>query len=393
MVFVVPKTLVFLSLYPTSDPHTGWNNHYLFRALTRQWDGRVVAVDRLRLEGPLRYMLGARKLLNRRLRGYEQPVFVSAPALHRCGGEVRRSLHELQPDLVVANEAFLLRAVAPTSTLPMMVHSDATVRGLQRIGGYEDWDPRSVDRFVQAEREGLRNAQVVTTTSHWAAEDYVRTYGLEPDRIQVIPVGANIDDRSWRIRPEEEENRASASDILFFGRDWLRKGGELAREVVWRLRQDGHPSRLVVVGPRENPAPGDSSVLYMGRLKKDDPVSVDSIRSAALRCAFLLLPTRTDCSPCAVAEAAALGLPALTSDVGGLSDTVMPGVTGYCLPIDAPVEAWYAASVQMLKDGRTSGALSRAALSHYDEAMNWDYIAHAMLARVGSSVGAARESV
>jgi len=48
------------------------------------------------------------------------------------------------------------------------------------------------------------------------------------------------------------------------------------------------------------------------------------------------LPSLVDCSPAAIAEALASGLPVVTSNVGAIPEMVVQGVTGFAMPPDQP---------------------------------------------------------
>jgi len=54
----------------------------------------------------------------------------------------------------------------------------------------------------------------------------------------------------------------------------------------------------------------------------------------AQRCDLFVLPTRADCFSIASLEAMAAGLPVLVSNVGGISDIIREGETGYLIPPD-----------------------------------------------------------
>lgn len=380
------RPLAFVSLDPITDRDARQSSYYVFEALRRQWEGPVVAIDGLLMQGVGRYWAAARKLCNRALRGVETPVFASALALRHYAAAVERAVGQLQPSVIVAKQPFILGRVHIPPGVRVLLHTDATTRGLERIGGYMDgWDRHSIQRLIDAETRAVLSAHAVTVTSRWVADDYVNSYGVDASRIRVLPIGASFD-AEWRLRPEEMSGKRG-TDILFWGGDWDRKGGDIARKVVEKLRASGRSTRLIVVGPKANPAPGVSGIMFIERFDKASVTGAALVRAAMLRCAFLLLPTRSDCSPAVVAEAAALGLPALTSDVGGLVDTVLPGVTGYCLPLDAPLEAWCKASLELLDDAGAGWAFGRAALSRYDESMNWDSIVVAMLGALDRSHG------
>jgi glycosyltransferase involved in cell wall biosynthesis len=63
-------------------------------------------------------------------------------------------------------------------------------------------------------------------------------------------------------------------------------------------------------------------------LKPQSPALLDLYRRADI----FVLPSRGDCMPQAVTEAAACGLPAVVTCVGAMSEMVEEGVNGYLVP-------------------------------------------------------------
>lgn len=68
--------------------------------------------------------------------------------------------------------------------------------------------------------------------------------------------------------------------LLFIGRDWRQKRGDIALEVSKRLNEDGLPSTLTVVGARPTslllPPFAPSSERCANRLPRNRPNSSDS---------------------------------------------------------------------------------------------------------------------
>ena len=70
-------------------------------------------------------------------------------------------------------------------------------------------------------------------------------------------------------------------------------------------------------------------------VEKDRSRLTDLLMDSAL----LLVPTRADCSPIAFCEANGFGLPAVSTDTGGVSSLVRDGENGLLLPLTAGGES------------------------------------------------------
>ena len=97
------------------------------------------------------------------------------------------------------------------------------------------------------ERRALKQASLVCYSSQWAA-DLARTdYGTAPDKLVVIPFGANYPCPPSRA---ETVRHAPALDgkcrLLFVGVEWVRKGGEIAYATMEALQRLGVPTTLRV---------------------------------------------------------------------------------------------------------------------------------------------------
>jgi glycosyltransferase involved in cell wall biosynthesis len=90
--------------------------------------------------------------------------------------------------------------------------------------------------------------------------------------------------------------------------------------------------------------PAPAGARYLGALKRPE------LLREFQRSALLLLPTTFDFSPNVVAEAAAVGLPVVASDVGGIRDVVTDGITGRLLDAAASAEEWSTVVRALLAD-------------------------------------------
>jgi len=84
---------------------------------------------------------------------------------------------------------------------------------------------------------------------------------------------------------------------------------------------------------------------------------------------IFILPTRADCTPIVLNEAAAFGLPVLTSDVGGVRDLVEDGGVVHSA---AATAGDYAASLgRLIETPGLYEKFSAASRRLYDERLNW----------------------
>lgn len=257
---------------------------------------------------------------------------------------------------------------------PYAVFSDAPVSGLKRLGYYLDgWSQRSLSNWEALDRAALTGARAIFFTSVWAARAAVEDYGLNPAFVHVVSMGAGVDDPACDT--DFAEGSSERCELLFCGRDWRRKGGEQAYAITKLLNERGFRARLTVVGPDRLPTryAMDPDVEFVGRIVKSADGARANLASFYRRAHFLLLPTRADCTPVAIAEAAAYGVPSVASDVGGIASMIDDGVTGSVLSASASARD-YADRIVAAYDGGDGSYtdMRRAARNAYLERLNWD---------------------
>jgi glycosyltransferase involved in cell wall biosynthesis len=110
---------------------------------------------------------------------------------------------------------------------------------------------------------------------------------------------------------------------LFVGGHFERKGGRLLLE-VFRNHLRGRAELDLVT---RDPVPEEPGVRVHHGLTAESPELLELYRHASM----FVLPTLADCFSIASLEAMAMRLPVIVSDVGGISDIVESGSSGYLI--------------------------------------------------------------
>ncbi len=90
---------------------------------------------------------------------------------------------------------------------------------------------------------------------------------------------------------------------------------------------------------------------------------------------FLLLPTRADCTPLVNCEANAYGVPAITTNIGGVSEAVKDGINGFCLPLSAGGTEYASIISSLFSNKEKYHDLIASSRRRFDEELNWDKFA------------------
>lgn len=194
----------------------------------------------------------------------------------------------------------------------VVLNVDSTVTADVREFGGHPWARRP---FIAAERELFRRADLVTAWSEWAARSVTGDYGVTSDRVAVVENGVVIPP----LPPAAP--RVGLPRIVFVGNDWRRKGGDALLAIHQRAL--AARAELHVVSSAPKPSGTFANVVWHGRVDRQR-LTHELLPSMDL----FAFPTRTDMSPFVVLEAAAAGLPVVSTRIAAIPEMVIDGQTG-----------------------------------------------------------------
>ena len=205
---------------------------------------------------------------------------------------------------------------ASTPGIPHFLYTDHTCLANRRNSipvSAEFFDPR----WIAMEKTAYESARLTFTTSNFARDSLVEDYVMPPERVVCAFSGTNANP----ARPAALARSIGGKIILFIGIDWVRKGGpDLLK--AFDLVAANHPEALLhIVGC--SPAVRHPRVRTFGQLPLDKVA--DQLAGADVFC----LPSYFEPSPVAVVEAMHHGLPTVGTRVGGMSDRIIDGETGW----------------------------------------------------------------
>lgn len=296
------------------------------------------------------------------------------PWVARARGKVlTKIIHGIDADLLITND-FGLAAYTVTE-IPIVIYTDSML-------------PRTYAHDVPAEsrvaniplplvklfhttiRRGMSRAQLCVFPSKWTADE-AQKYGISSSKIEVIPFGANLEDSGICSASSAKQKLSTQGqlNLLFVGKEWVRKGGKEAVEITAHLRKRGIDAMLHVVGTTPNV--GRFYVQEYGLLDKSISEEKALLHQLYSDAHVLLLPSRSEGFGIVALEAAAYGVPVLAYNVEGLVSAVVEGVTGYLFDASEDHGIFVDTIQRWINEPWDYEALSRSAQTYYLEEANW----------------------
>lgn len=321
---------------------TSWNLRAALRDRAAATTGTqdVVDVVDVGISYPPAVRLALKAACARRHDGRWVSLWKHSRAARRYGEvAVRGGLRRHQPDVLLQVQDL---AVADR---PYLLFQDLSYDVLADYAGRPDGlvnfpslSAGAVARLRERQRRVYAGAAGVLAMSRWFADHLVDVSGLPADRVHVVhpgigvpgpfgtsPSGTTPSGRPDRGRADRDRVGRQRRRLLFVGRDFHRKGGEVVLAALEVLRREVDPAvTLTVAGPRTWPLAGPvpTGVRFLG------PVPVDRVGTLYADHDLFVLPSRFEAFGIVFVEALAAGLPCVGRRAFAMPEIITPGRNG-----------------------------------------------------------------
>ncbi len=286
---------------------------------------------------------------------------------------LQKKLAQKEYDFIFAPAASAALAFLKTKT-PVIYMSDTTFKLISNYNysEYKNIVPWSRWEGNFLEKRALRKSTLMLMSSQWAAQSVVDDYKIPVNRVYVAALGANMDTVPPRETIYEKENNQQLS-LLFLGVDWVRKGGDIALDALTVLHNTYHiKAKLTVCGCQPPEGVSHPYMEVIPFLNKNVPEHEARFTELLATTHFLLLPTRADCSLLVGCEANAYGVPAITTETGGVPGIVHDGINGYCVPFAAGGWMYATLIAELFADKERYHELVTSSRQRFEDELNWD---------------------
>lgn len=308
------------------------------------------------------------RLTGRFYRGDRSPAYLAALA-----SEFERRTQGAEYDMVFCpgSEAISHLNIAK----PIAFCADATFASM--VDYYWDFSSLSKEYVLEGhlqEASALHRAAIAIYPSEWAARSALDFYHADPARVFVVPFGANVGAQNQRRQVHEWIAGRTFDNLrlLFVGRSWRRKGGDMLVESARRLIAKGFKVRLDVVGCEVPRAFRDLPwIVPHGLLALDQPRCGSELAELFKAAHFVFVPSKAEAFGMTFAEASAFGVPSVATSTGGIPSVIHNGVNGYTLPLTADAGEFADLIAGAISDRDRYADLCRRSFEEFDTRLNW----------------------
>ncbi|MFQ5568189.1 MAG: glycosyltransferase family 4 protein [Rhodothermales bacterium] len=234
----------------------------------------------------------------------------------------------------------------------------------------------SLDKVWLALREGkylmqgraARHADLCVPPSAFAADLVRRAFHLKPPHVRVVHNGVPEEFLSYDLDPVAMES----GPLVFFGKFHAIKGVDTLVDALGIIGAEAPRTLLIGRGPEKQAIERQIQRLGLAdRVELLPWMPQDELARILSGARMVVLPSREENFSLAILGAMAVGVPVISTRVGGTPEIIHHNHTGILVEPDAP-EALAAAITRLLKDPEKALQLGRAGRCHVREHLTWD---------------------
>ncbi|OGT58644.1 MAG: hypothetical protein A3F43_01465 [Gammaproteobacteria bacterium RIFCSPHIGHO2_12_FULL_42_10] len=287
--------------------------------------------------------------------------------------QVAKQLKNLSVDAIIAPQ------INPICYLdikqPIVLWTDGLYASL--LGFYPGFSEHSAETIRQGNAittACLSRTHLAIFSSDWAARTAIEIYGVPQEKVKVVPFGANlICNHTYEEMRTIIQNRSRTTvKLLFLGKHWHRKGGDIVFRVARALHERGQSVELNFVGcspPKEVVIP--DYIKCHGFISKRSTEGVKKLNDLFYESHFLFVPSRAEAYGIVFCEANAFGLPCLTSYVGGISTVVKNHINGMTFSLASSPLQYADYIIDLMQDEGRYEDLALSSFNEFVTRLNW----------------------
>lgn len=371
------KTILFPSTVALDDLNdSSGSTISIYKSLKKHFN--VIMVGPLQIKKPV-VQRGLNFLYKKNIFPYKYATVHNWKTVNSYAKQLQKFINNIDIDGIFVYNSFF--AAKLNTDKPIFAYSDFSY--FSAIDYYPfatKLAPSSQKEALEIEKLSYENCTKVFLASNWSKQKTSEAYNLNEDKIIAIKRGANLESGFSNEQIEkliEKRISSNKKKFLFVGVDWERKGGDIAFDLVTRIREMGYDIYLQIVGcnPPNNikEMPFVQVYPFLNRQNKEDLQILNNLFSEAF---CFILPTRAEAMGIVFAEAASFGLPTISFDTGGVSEAIENDKTGILFNFSDTSQVMVEKLLPLLYNRDVYQAMSKRSFEKYKDELNWNSIAY-----------------
>lgn len=270
---------------------------------------------------------------------------------------------------------------------PFYVYKDLSFAVLEKYydpksgaPGFNGIDLDSIKYRKERQHKLWESATSIFAMSEWLADALVEMSGVPRHKITVVYAGLNsfvetVD--SAAVEPASAE----PVKLLFVGRDFFRKGGDIVLKALAQLRHEYSRSiQLTVAGPENWPLSGEvpEGVVFLGGRTTAEVARLYREHD------LFVMPSRFEAFGMVFPEALAHGVPVIGRAAFAMPEIIEPGKNGALVYSDDPAEL--ASTIAAVLEDISIREYTARTAKDTQKRFSWDTVAGRMVAAMEAAV-------
>jgi glycosyltransferase involved in cell wall biosynthesis len=256
-------------------------------------------------------------------------------------------------------------------SMPSVIYTDYTAL-LSSRKPHLGRDPFTVEQkkdWIMLEVQALKHASHIFTRGEFVRRSVIEDYGLPAEMVTAVGGGVNYP----RLPDPVTRSESDAPVVLFIGKDFYRKGGDLLLNAFALARQKKPLARLWLVtnGPIPSDMPLDGVELISPTWDRN------KVSELFLSADIFVLPSRLETWGDVLLEAMAWELPCIGVQDDAIGEIILNNETGLLTP-PADVDALAGALEKLFEQQSLRLRMGQAGRRRVETKFTWDHVVEYM---------------
>ncbi|RLD07789.1 MAG: hypothetical protein DRI32_00185 [Chloroflexi bacterium] len=340
-----------------------------FEALARQFTlGDIYDAS---LYGMKRYW-NAAKVFHPNLNTWRNRYMQNIPAFRSRSRLASARIHSLGEKVdAIIQVNLLFDSNWKASKVPKFIYTDytATLSSRRPEAGRSPFSPHQFKEYFRLEKRAYAQATHIFTRGKFVRESLILDYDISPDKVKAVGGGVNF----ASLPKSTKENTENTPIMLFIGRDFYRKGGDLLLHAFAEARKE-YPKAKLLLMTRDAVA---EDLPLEGVELLPSAWDREKLKGYFRQANLFILPSRLETWGDVLLEAMAYSLPCIGVNEGAIPEIIKNNETGILVESEN-IEALSAAMKTLFGNTALRNQYGRAARQRIEDFFTWDHVIQLM---------------